>query len=73
VPAEHEMGACAGKPGGASAWHWDFPVRPAMVQLATSVVLGVLPPLGLSPVLLEQATREPRTKAEARRVRVMPP
>jgi hypothetical protein len=63
------MGAAAGKPGGASAWHWDLPVRPATLQLATSLFESLE---GVSDVLLEQATREPSTSAMTMVVRVMP-
>jgi hypothetical protein len=70
VPAEHVTGAWAGNPGGASAWHWDLPVREVTVHEATSEVPGVsLPPV----VVLEQAATEARTKETVAMVRLMPP
>jgi hypothetical protein len=73
VPAEQEMGAFFGKPGGASAWHSDFPVRLATVQEPTSPLdpLDPLDPLGVSFVLLPQATWQERASARAMLMRVI--
>ena len=60
------MGSFFGKPGGASAWHADFPARPATVQVETSPPLEPLEPAGVSLVVLDHAMWHERAIVMAR-------